>query len=206
MSIILKNIYLYEKIQNSEIMNSSNIFLEGEKIFLRAFEQGDEKVLVQLENNTGLRSTLFYAIPTNLQQQYEKIQKQINDPNTIILIICDKKTGVAIGETAFFRIDWVGRMATFYIALLDNNHNKGYGSETVKLMLQYAFDILNLNRVQLHVAVNNISGIKVYKRNGFVIEGTLRQAMYGDGEYHDFHLMAILKNEYLEHKKNNYEL
>ncbi len=186
-------------------MGTTNIFLEGDKVFLRAFEQGDEAVIAQLENHPDLRSTLFFAIPTNPQQQYEKIEKQINDPNSIIFIICDKKTGNILGETAFYRIDWVGRMATFYIAISGKeNHNKGYGTETVKLMIDYAFETLNLNRVQLHVATKNIAGIKAYKRNGFIIEGLLREAMYGDGQYHDFHLMGILKKDYLKIK--NYEL
>ena len=196
-----KSIIFMPKIKYNEIMATPNIFLEGDKVFLRAFEQGDEKIIAALENNPGLRTTLFYAIPTNPQQQYEKIQRFIEDPNTIIFTICDKKTGNILGETAFFRIDWVGRMATFYIAIAGKeNHHKGFGTETVKLMIEYAFETLNLNRVQLHVATKNIAAIKAYKRNGFIIEGLLREAMYGEGQYHDFHLMGILKKDYLKIK------
>jgi RimJ/RimL family protein N-acetyltransferase len=183
-------------------MSSPNIFLEGEKIFLRAFESGDEVIISRLENHPDSRSTLFYAIPTNPQQQYEKTRKQIDDPNSIIFTICDKKTGSAIGQTAFFRIDWIGRMATFYIGIVNKeNRGKGYGTEIVKLMLKYAFDTLNLHRVQLHVATINTAGIKAYKRNGFIVEGLMREAMYGNGEYQNFHLMAILKKDYQKLKK-----
>ncbi|HHB52223.1 MAG TPA: N-acetyltransferase [Saprospiraceae bacterium] len=174
-----------------------NVFIKGEKVFLRAFEHGDENVIAKLENNPELRSTLFYAIPTNKQQLLEKTLKHIDDPNSIIFTICDIITGNAIGQTAFYRIDWIGRMATFYIGIADPGiHGKGYGKETVELMLKYAFDILNLHRVQLHVATKNIAGIKAYKKNGFIIEGTLREAMYGEGKYHDFYLMAILRKDY----------
>ena len=175
--------------------------MEGERVFLRAFEPGDERVLAKIENHPESRITLFYAMPTSPQQQFDKIQKQIDNPNSIVLIVCDKKSGAAIGQTAFFHIDWVGRMATFYIGIADKEYRgKGLGTEIVGLMLDYAFGTLNLHRVQLHVATKNIAGIKAYKRNGFIIEGLLREAMYGNGEYHDFHLMAILKKDYKKHK------
>ena len=187
-------------------MDTPNIFLEGEKVFLRAFESGDEYVIAQLENHPEPRLTLLYALPTSPQKQLEKSLKQLNDSNTIILTICDKKTGNAVGQTGFFRIDWVGRMATFYIGISKRiNQGKGFGKETVKLMIEYAFDILNLHRVQLHVATKNIAAIKAYKRAGFVIEGLLREAMYGQGEYHDFHLMGILKKDYLKLKNQKDE-
>ncbi|NOX64654.1 MAG: GNAT family N-acetyltransferase, partial [Chlorobi bacterium] len=66
--------------------------------------------------------------------------------------------------------------------------------------LKYSFDILNLNRIQLHVAVNNPAGIKIYKRSGFVIEGTLREAMYHNNEYVDFYVMGILRKDYYKNK------
>ena len=182
-------------------MNTSNIFLEGEIVFLRAFESEDKSVIAQLENHPTPRSTLLYALPTSPQQQLEKTLKQIDDPNTIVLTICNKKTANPIGQTGFFRIDWVGRMTTFYIGISDkSNQGKGFGKETVKLMLEYAFDILNLHRVQLHVATENIAAIKVYEQNGFLVEGLLREAMYGQGKYHDFHLMGILKKDYIKLK------
>ncbi len=187
-------------------METQNIFLEGEKVFLRAFEPGDEYVIAQLENHPDPRLTLLYALPTSPQKQLEKTLNQLNDPNTIIFTICDKMTGDAVGQTGFFRIDWVGRMAIFYIGISKKiNQGKGFGKETVKLMIEYAFDILNMHRIQLHVTTENTAAIKAYERNGFLIEGLLREAMYGQGEYHDFHLMGILKKDYLKLKNQENE-
>ena len=177
-----------------QMKSAKEAFITGKKVFLRPVQEEDESMIARIENHPDARETLFYALPTSLRQQREKITKHADDPTTILLIICRKEDHTAIGQTAFFRIDWVGRMATFYLGIADKeNWAKGYGSETTALMLDYAFQTLNLNRVQLHVALENKGAVKVYQRNGFQIEGTLREAMYHRGHYSDFYVMGILK-------------
>ncbi len=175
-----------------------SVFIKGEKVFLRACEPGDMEMITGIENHPDTRETLFYALPTNAETQQEKISGLIKDHNTIILTICSIDNKQPVGQTALVRIDWIGRMATFYLALADKkNQAKGYGTETVKLMLEYSFNELNLNRVQLHVAIKNTAAVKVYEKSGFIIEGTLREAMYQHGKYWDFYLMGILKSDWL---------
>lgn len=175
---------------------SKKEFISGEKIYLRAFQDSDLDKICRLENHPDPRNTLFYSKPITLEEQNTKVQSFINDPNTIILIICDKKSSEAIGETAFFRIDWVSRAAIFYIGIADKkNWSKGYGSETTRLMIKYAFDTLNLNRIQLHVAIENLPAVKVYEKCGYQIEGRLREAMFHNGKYSDFYVMGILKRD-----------
>jgi diamine N-acetyltransferase len=138
-------------------------------------------------------------LPTSIEDQRKKIEKMTSDHNTIFFTICSVETDKPIGITAFHRIDWVGRMAIFYIAIAEKeNWSKGYGKETTSLMVRYAFETLNLNRVQLHVAVENEAAVNVYKKCGFVVEGTLRQAMYHRNRYSDFYVMGILKRRLAE--------
>ncbi len=172
-------------------------FLKGEKIYLRAYTEGDEEVIARIENDTAPRQTLFYAIPTTLEQQREKINQLVADHSSIHFTICRNEDDEPIGQTALVRIDWTGRAAIFYIGIADKvNWNKGYGKETTALILEYVFNTLNLNRIQLHVAVENEAAVKVYQKTGFTIEGTLREAMYHDGRYCDFYVMGILRSEW----------
>ncbi len=67
-------------------------------------------------------------------------------------------------------------------------------------MIQYGFDILNLNRIQLHVCCDNVFAVKAYEKAGYKIEGTLRQAMYHHNKYCDFYVMGILRSEYYSTK------
>ena len=83
-----------------------------------------------------------------------------------------------------------------------SNWSGGYGTETVKLILNYAFNELNFNRIQLHVAEKNHAAIRIYEKNGFVVEGKLREAMFQHGKYHNFLLMAILHKEWQAYNKD----
>lgn len=55
---------------------------------------------------------------------------------------------------------------------------KGFGSEMIKLVIQYVFEELKLNRLQLEVFSHNPRGIRGYEKCGFVKEGILREALF----------------------------
>jgi diamine N-acetyltransferase len=184
------------KPENMDDAVNQNSFLQGEKIYLRAFKSGDEEMITRIENHPVPRKTLFYAFPTTQFQQLEKTMKQIADSNTVIFTICRNSDNEPIGQTAFFRIDWVGRMAVFYIGIADSkNWSKGYGSEASHMMADYAFNTLNLNRIQLHVATENMAAVKTYQKCGYVIEGELREAMFHEGRYCNFFVMGLLRGD-----------
>ena len=63
-------------------------------------------------------------------------------------------------------------------------------------MLDYGFGTLNLNRMQLRVNRTNPGARRAYEKAGYVSEGTLRQAVYADGEYSDLELMSVLRVEW----------
>ncbi|MCI0709573.1 MAG: GNAT family N-acetyltransferase [Chloroflexi bacterium] len=73
---------------------------------------------------------------------------------------------------------------------------KGYGTEAMRLMLDYGFNELNLNRVELTVSSFNPRAIHVYKKVGFKEEGILRQCDYNDGQYYDVLVMSLLREEW----------
>ena len=173
-------------------------FLEGKKIYLRPFNEKRDLELFQFgRNNSKVRDTLFLFRPVSEQDTLTEVKEWHSNKENALFTICKQVSNEPIGETGLFRIDFTSRAAIFYIAIYDPQYwSKGYGGEATDLVLKYSFDILNLNRVQLHVAVNNLHGVKIYKKLGFVIEGTLREAMYHNNEYVDFFVMGILRKDY----------
>jgi len=174
-------------------------FLVGEKIYLRPIEVDDAEFISMGENDEAVRDALFLAFPVSVSQIREKIEKSLNDPSQLIFMIVSKEDNVTVGQTAFFRIDYVSRAAVFYLAILDTKFwGAGFGSEATKLMVDYAFQTLNLNRIQLHVNAENTPAIKIYQRAGFKKEGVLRQAMFKNNRYFDFWVMGILREDWDE--------
>ncbi len=179
-------------------MSKTIKFCEGESIYLRPYNESIDLDLFYFgENNQEIRDSLFLHSPLTKNNAKEKIDEWIARSENKIFTICESNSDIPIGITGLFRIDLISRAAVFYIAIYNPEFwSKGYGKEATKLVLKYSFDVLNLNRVQLHVSKDNIKGVKAYEKAGFVIEGTLREAMYHNNEYVDFYVMGILRKEY----------
>ena len=179
-------------------MNNKIRFCEGENVFLRPYNEAtDLEMFFFGENNPKVRDTLFLFNPLTKNDAKTKIDDWTSKNENKIFTICENKTDIPIGITGLFRIDNVSRAATFYIAIYNPEFwSKGYGKVATKLVIEYSFDLLNLNRIQLHVAISNVNGVKAYESSGFIIEGTLREAMYHNNEYIDFYVMGILRNDY----------
>jgi RimJ/RimL family protein N-acetyltransferase len=64
------------------------------------------------------------------------------------------------------------------------------------LLLDYAFNQLNLHRVWLRVIEDNERAIHIYEKIGFQHTGRLRQCVFKQGYYQDLLLMDILRDEY----------
>ena len=174
-------------------------FSEEKKIYLRPFDEKKDLELFQFgKNNSEVRNTLFLFRPLSEQDALAEANKWNMNKENVLFTICEQNGDEPIGETGLFRIDYISRAAIFYIAIYDSKYwSRGFGSEATKLVLNYSFDILNLNRVQLHVAASNLGGLKIYEKCGFKIEGTLREAIYHNNEYVDFFCDGNIKERLL---------
>jgi len=68
----------------------------------------------------------------------------------------------------------------------------------LKLLLDYVFYEMNLHRVSLKVFSFNDRALRLYTKIGFQQEGSSRQSLFRDGEWHDIIHMGLLQNEYFE--------
>lgn len=102
-----------------------------------------------------------------------------------------------VGTCQLHGVSAVDRTAELQIRLgVVAERGKGLGTQAVRLLLDYGFLDLNLQRIYLHVIATNTAAIRVYEKTGFVHEGLLRRAAYVDGAYVDLAFMAILREEY----------
>lgn len=117
--------------------------------------------------------------------------------NTVRLAICERTSGSIMGAVYLLSIDWVSRNCEFAIWIGEKKcQGQGVGTFATQEALYHAFRDLNLNRVYLTVLSENNRAIELYRKIGFSIEGTLRQAVYKDGNYADMLQMSILAEEF----------
>ncbi|MEP3276329.1 MAG: GNAT family protein [Stappiaceae bacterium] len=105
--------------------------------------------------------------------------------------------GRLIGEVVLNHIDTGNRCASLRIAIwYQQARGHGYGTEALGLALNYGFETLALNRIELEVYAFNPRARHVYEKLGFVAEGTRRQALWWDGVPVDAILMGLLRSEF----------
>lgn len=136
--------------------------------------------------------------PYAIQDEEDWFNHQRNDQHSKIFAILTRAEGKVIGNCGLHQIDWSNRNAILGIFIGDKNYwGKGFGTDATKTLLGYAFKEAGLHRVELQVFAFNLRAIRVYDKCGFKLEGVRRQALYREGEWHDEHIMAILRDEWL---------
>ena len=68
--------------------------------------------------------------------------------------------------------------------------------------MEYAFNKMNLHRLEAEAIEYNKASISMLEKFGFVLEGTLREAKYSDGKYWGVYRYGLLRQEYLKHHKD----
>ncbi len=102
-----------------------------------------------------------------------------------------------IGVAGFDDIIKENQVATLFIGLgNESERGKGYGSEAMKLLLEYGFENLNFHRIQLNVLEFNEKAIFLYEKSGFKKEGIFREFVLRDNKRYNLLLYGLLRNEW----------
>jgi UDP-4-amino-4,6-dideoxy-N-acetyl-beta-L-altrosamine N-acetyltransferase len=168
-------------------------------VTLRSLETSDVDTVLSWHNSDELYRYLgsprrFVSREGELQWLKARCTSTTDEVN---LAICLAEDGRHIGNIYLREIDWISRRGVLHVFIGDPScRSKGYGTSAIKLILDYAFMDLNLERIMLEVLKDNERATKCYERMGFVQEGVLRRHALKRGHYIDVVLMAILRDEF----------
>jgi RimJ/RimL family protein N-acetyltransferase len=166
---------------------------------LREYQKEDLESIRQWVNNPEVVDNLsdIFLYPHPLNQTENWLNLRLNDSSTKGFVIADSKNGEYIGQIDLIKIDWKNRCATLGIVIgAAEKREKGYGTEALMLLEEFAFDRLNLNKLELTLHDYNIRAYHCYLKCGFKEEGRIREKYYINGHYTDMIAMGILKREY----------
>jgi RimJ/RimL family protein N-acetyltransferase len=172
--------------------------LKGERIVLRAARREDLPLLNQFNNDLevelagGGDPPMPQPLPM-LEAEYEGSWSKGGRDAANFVIEVD---GKCIGGCALFNFNHTARTAELGIGIGDKDYwGRGYGRETVTLLVHYGFHYRNLRRVWLEVHARNERAIRAYTACGFVEEGRLRAHVWSNGAYDDLVLMGVLRDD-----------
>lgn len=169
-------------------------FADGKKIYLREVRESDvnERYYSWMNDHevTQFLESRYY--PNSLNKIADYVKSKDGDPNNVFMAIVDKAAGAHIGNVKLGPIDWIHRTAEVAIILGEKTAwGKGFGTETLELITQYAFKKLNLRKLTAGCYSNNKASEKAFVKAGYVVEGVRKSHFYCDGSYVDYVLLAI---------------
>lgn len=142
-----------------------------------------------------------WSFPVSSDQQddwYEKVRKDKNNLRFTIALI---ENNAAVGMQNLVDIDWKNRSAFTGIRLFGSTPKRqGIATDAVVALMQYAFEELQLNRLDTTWVEYNTASLGLYKKCGWKVEGEKRKAVFKKGEYHSVFFGGILAEDYYEIK------
>lgn len=165
--------------------------------YIRLMEESDVQHKVNWFNDEEVRKTLNVDFPISVVGTKKWLSHVSTNNTRKDFIICSKETNEPIGYCGLVNIDLKNSKAESYLGIGNKKYwTKGHASEARRLILDYAFDELTLNKVYSFVRAENEAMQHINKKVGFIIEGRIRDDVYYKGEYIEKVLMGVLRSEY----------
>ncbi len=172
--------------------------LVGELCYLSPLSHEDADAHTRWENDLAVALPLgdeAYT-PVSLEKMHEKVEGAIRNQAHVYSIV-DLASEQVVGRSLLFSLDAVNRSALYGIMIGDPEfQNRGYGQDATRLMLDYAFNLLNLNSVMVGVFAFNERSAAMFRKLGFHEIGRQRQARIIAGRKYDVLLLDLLAEEF----------
>lgn len=167
------------------------------KITIRKFEREDIPKKVEWINNPENNQFLHYDIPLEVEKTQKWFDNNIGRTDRFDAVI--EADGVPCGTIGLLSIDKKNKKAEYYIAMGETSlKGKGVATEASKLILEYGFKKLNLNRIYLFTEAENMVAQRLFEKIGFVKEGCIRSDIVSHGKFVDRYAYGILCSEYMK--------
>lgn len=177
--------------------------LAGSKIFLRYLEDTDAESLLdlQLRNREFFQKTSptfeddYYTLDEKRKYISNSIKQRENEREHSFGIFL-KDNGKLIGTINLFSIIRGPLQKCMIGYSLDKQYNgKGYTTEAVSLLVEFAFSELKLHRIEAGVKPDNIGSMRVLEKAGFQKEGIERKGVKINGQWEDHQIFAIISED-----------
>ncbi len=168
-------------------------WMVGKKVRLRPIEPEDVPLLLRWINGSAALEWLQRRLPLTRRQEQAWAARAATDPQMPTFIIQTLR-GADIGVLG---LQLEAGRGVFGIAIHEPQYwARGFGQDAVEVLVNSAFEVLPLQRIELLVLPDNVRAIRCYEKVGFKREGLLRSYIYSRGKMQDMIVMSILHEEW----------
>jgi len=172
-------------------------FLESDRLYLEplSFKHLSQKYVNWLndpEVNIYLESGGDYT-----QKKLEEFLKNVVSKDILFWAILLKTSNKHIGNIKIDPVNLKHGLCEYGIMLGDKSEwGKGFAKEASLAVIDYCFNILNIRKMTLGVVENNVKGVELYKKIGFIIEGVFKDHCFYNNQYCNTLRMALFNKHY----------
>lgn len=157
----------------------------GNNVVLRAISMKDVNLLMELVNDAETEKMLGgSSFPISLEEQEKWIATQTGRTDVLRCIVALKQDKEGIGTIILSDIDTKNGVAQVHIKMdKQRGRGKGYGSDALNTIVNYAFCEMRLNCIYADVLEYNTVSQKLFEKCGFHRDGILRSRVFKGGRY-----------------------
>jgi ribosomal-protein-alanine N-acetyltransferase len=177
--------------------------LEGSRVFLKPLENVDAEKSLQLEvRNRAFfqeysidRVEAYYTLEGQLERIQANLESMSKDQSYTFGIFLNEGEEL-IGSIGLYKVERGPAQSCIVGYVLDKAHNgKGYMTEAIQLIVDYAFAELKLHRLEAGVKPDNLGSIRVLEKLGFQKEGIARKNIRINGKWEDHQILALVNDD-----------
>lgn len=174
------------------------VFILGRTIDLRVITESCIPDFLVWFNDAEVTNNLAMYLPVSEGDEKEWIANLRAQKNTVISLAITTKEGRHIGNAGIHGINWKDSVAETGTVIGEKNfRGKGIGTEVKMLILNYAFNSLNLRKICSRALAFNFANQRFNEKCGYRKEGTLKRQTFKNGEYVDQVLLAVFREDWL---------
>jgi len=177
--------------------------LESDRLILRALTLTDAKDIYDIRTNDEVMTYMDSARHESILDSEKFIQHGLDTyakQQGFFWAILDKSTNQVIGDFSFWRIDHKNHRAEIGYTLKPKYWGQGVMSETMKMLLDFGFNQLNLHSFEANINPQNNGSRQLLLKAGFVKEAYFRENYYFNGEYLDSEIYSLIKSDQSKNK------
>lgn len=172
--------------------------LEGEKIYFKALSTEDVQEIHHYASDPEVSIFIGWDLMNTVEETREHIELMLNRESAgthLYASIVLKSTHEVIGTAMIFNFDEEANKAEIGYLIHRDHWGKGYGTEIVALMTGFAFQSLHLHKVYAYVVDANIGSARILEKNGYALEGRLKDNYFIEDRYYDALFFGKIKNQ-----------
>lgn len=172
--------------------------LEGKNIYFKPLSTKDAEAIHSYASDKDVKRFIGWRLMKTLEETTEFVETMIKREEAsthLYASVALKSNDEVIGTVMLFDFDKEANQAEVGYVFHKNHWGKGYGAESLSLVTDFAFESLKLHKVHACVTDANIGSARILEKNGYELEGRLRDHFYIEDKYYDSLLFGKIQGE-----------